>query len=292
MDQLFHEYLKERMITEDSLHSMADCFIKIRDRINSLSEVVFLNLLRGSLIPTIITQNIIEKDSMIINIPASCDEVDNQTFLEILNIYLSKDDIRNRDIIWIDEAYSGRMGANISILLLDLLKTLKAKSFSIFFIADSYGKFIKNEYSKILDTLHNDFSGFLSMITLPVESLHWMDNIELSGMNWGRRYSCIPKDIIMHLRSHSYNILRKDIDTKDYLLQYKKARSILKGIEVLSLEEYYYDPHTLWCKNSSAYKKKYELIDSDPTVLIQFSAEKRNQYINDIINIIRKKGNI
>ena len=74
---MFEEYLKERDLTPESAGSMAECLLKIARQTEKLHNPVFLNLLRGSVIPTVIIQNIINKGSMVINIPASCDEVSN-----------------------------------------------------------------------------------------------------------------------------------------------------------------------------------------------------------------------
>ncbi len=287
---MFEEYLKERDLTPESAGSMAECLLKIARQTEKLHNPVFLNLLRGSVIPTVIIQNIINKGSMVINIPASCDEVSNSAVFEILKIYLKKETVNKADIVWVDEAYSGRMAANLGILLTDILKTHGASHFKIHLIADSEGKYIKNEYSTVLGNLADDFRNFADIKTHPVISLHWMDNTGLIGLNWGRRYTMLEKDTIRHLNDHSYSVLRKDTDTADYLMQYHKARAILPGAEITGLENYYYDPHTLWCKSAEEYKQKYLHVESDPSVLIKFDLKRRQDYIEKITAIIKDKA--
>lgn len=289
MKTYFDEYLKDREQSDKSMASMADCFLNINANIKTLDNVVFINLLRGSIIPCIIMQNICPSNSMMINIPASCDEVGPSQLFEILKIYLKKEYIEKFDIVWIDEAYSGRMGAVMSILLLDILRALKARSFSVFFIADEHGKFIKKEYSSVLDKLKTDFEGFMHLRTCPVDSLHWMDSISLTGINWGRRYTCINTNILKSLREHSYKVLRSGIDTKDYLMEYHKAKTIIKEGRIYPLDSYYHDPHTIWCKNDQDYSPRYEYIEGNPQILIQFSLNERNKYIKKIIEIIKTR---
>lgn len=285
---MFEEYLREREQTPESIRSLARGLVYISRKVEKPGNTVFINLLRGSFIPTVIVQGMISKDSMIINIPASCDEVSSQLVFEILKIYLKKDFVSSADIVWIDEAYSGRMGANIGILLADILKILGAKTFSAYFLADSMGKHIKKEYSMILDSLGNDFPGFCTVDTIPVSSIHWMDNTGILGLNWGRTYSPLNKDIIGELKKHSYRFIRESHDTRDYLMQYHTAKSILPEANLYELNHYYHDPHTLWCKNTPRYADKYLHVESDPSLLIQFDLEKREEYINRLLDDIKQ----
>lgn len=285
------EYLTPRPLTAASLKSMAQALYGIVHDLESCPLPVFFNILRGSLIPTVVVSACLGRPYHVLTVPASMDEVSLEAVKGIFSLFISKEHIAGQEVVWIDEAYSGHMGFHFAALLAEQATRLGAAGLRIYFIADDQGRHIRTRYRTGLEKLAQQYGEFLSIQHLPVLSLHWMDNIDLLGVNWGRTYEGLG-DPMAQLADHGCCTIPVSKDKqayRDYRLRYRKAQTLHPADRLLPLEKYARDPHTLWCLRSEQYKDKYRLVRSDPSVVLELDTTKREDYIQRLVADIEQR---
>jgi hypothetical protein len=313
---LLDKYLADRPVTPENLRPVAGALRQIARECDRFRNVVFLNFLRGCNIPTSVVCKFLSAEHTVLAIPLSIDEVGDCEAEIILKEYLGGRDFSDSHLVWIDEALSLRMGAELLCHLVGHLRE-SFRSLSIWFLCAENAAMLNPGYLKSVNEVVADARGRIGVEYVNVPVLHWMDNNRTLGMNWGRRYT-FPLRRDWFADNDAYNAAREIKESlelytpgapiqfirvnspefSDYLRRREKFISFLfekvpyrakrlKDGELLvgdsmlpvpHLENHVNDPHTLWCRELPEYRASYQWLMSDPKTLILLDASGREEY--------------
>jgi hypothetical protein len=309
-------YLADRPVTPENLYPIAKALRQIARECDRFRSPVFLNFLRGCDIPTNVVRKFVNVEHTVLTVPLSLDEVGSQEAQIILKEYFGERDFSDSHLVWIDEALSLRMGAEMLAHLTGYLGENFSR-LSVWFLCAENGKMLQPHYRKRVAELVTRTRARVSVKYINVPVLHWMDNNRTLAMNWGRRYT-FPLRRDWFADSNAYNAaseIKENLDLyrpgapiqfvcadsaefSDYLRRREKfitflfekvpyhAKRLKDGevwvgdiaLPVPHLENHINDPHTLWCKELPKYRAQYEWLLSDPKTLIRLETSDREDY--------------